>query len=280
MAQTSSIEWTDATWNPVAGCTPVSPGCLNCYAARMALRLATMPNGTGHKYAGTAKRARDGRPVFTGHVNLDREALDVPRHWRLPRIIFVNSMSDLFHEAVPFEFIRDVFRVMEECPQHTFQVLTKRPERALDLSPDLPWPRNVWMGTSVESDKYIGRVRTLSKIHDAAVRFLSCEPLLGPLARLPLKGMHWVIVGGESGPGARPMLEQWVLQIKEQCEARGVAFFFKQWGGVRKQQFGRCLQGHVYSSLPAAPKLSSGKIELSSTRQRGERTPITLSFQG
>lgn len=202
MALNSSIEWTQATWNPVAGCSPVSPGCLNCYAARMALRLEHMPNGTGRKYRGTAKRARDGRPVFSGHISLDEDALPLPKSWRLGRTIFVNSMSDLFHEAVPLPFIRRVFAVMEECPQHVFQVLTKRPERACELQNDLPWPSNVWMGTSVESMKYVERVRQLQQIRRAAIRFLSCEPLLAPLPRLPLKGIHWVIVGGESGPGA------------------------------------------------------------------------------
>ena len=259
MAQTSSIEWTDATWNPVAGCTPVSPGCLNCYAARMALRLSSMPNATGRKYAGTAARARDGRPVFAGRINLDEDALDVPRQWRLPRVIFVNSMSDLFHEGVPLTFIRRVFTVMEECPQHTFQVLTKRPERAAELAPQLAWPRNVWMGTSVESERYISRVRTLRTIQ-AAVRFLSCEPLLGPLRRLPLNGIHWVIVGGESGPGARPMEESWVLDIKRQCDSRDVAFFFKQWGGIRKHETGRTLEGQTWDDLPigtATPPQSS-----------------------
>lgn len=249
MAQTSSIEWTDATWNPVAGCTPVSPGCLNCYAARMALRLQHMPNGTGHKYAGTAKRTASGRPYFVGKVTLDEESLDIPLHWRLPRIIFVNSMSDLFHEKVPFEYVRRVFDVMERCPQHTFQVLTKRPERAAEFAPRLPWPRNVWMGTSVESAEYIERVRLLRKIK-ASVRFLSCEPLLGPLARLPLEGIHWVIVGGESGPKSRPMREEWVVQIKDQCEAKGVAFFFKQWGGVQKKRTGRELDGRTWDGMP------------------------------
>lgn len=251
MAQSSSIEWTDATWNPVAGCTPVSPGCLNCYAARMALRLTHMPNGTGHKYAGTAKRARDGRPVFSGKINLDEESLDIPRHWRLPRTIFVNSMSDLFHKDVPLEYIQRVFNVMEECPQHIFQVLTKRPERAAELAPHLPWPTNVWMGTSVESADYFDRIRALKTIK-ASVRFLSCEPLLGPLRRMPLSGIQWVIVGGESGPGARPMDEAWVLEIKEQCEARGVAFFFKQWGGVRKSETGRELAGKTWDEMPLA----------------------------
>ncbi len=208
----------------------------------MALRLERMPNGTGEKYAGTARRARDGRPVFSGRINLDPESLDVPRHWRLPRIIFVNSMSDLFHEDVPLEFIRRVFEVMEECPHHTFQVLTKRPERTLDLRDELPWPRNVWMGTSVETSRYIHRVRTLQRV-PAAVRFLSCEPLLGPLARLPLSGIQWVIVGGESGPGARGMEAEWVRQIRDQCRRRDVAFFFKQWGGVQKKRTGRSLRG-------------------------------------
>jgi len=249
MAQNSGIEWTQATWNPVAGCTPVSPGCLNCYAARMALRLERMPGTTGKKYKGTAKRARDGRPVFSGRINLDRGALDLPRSWRLGRIIFVNSMSDLFHEGVPTEYIQEVFQVMKECPQHTFQVLTKRPERALELSDSLPWPKNVWMGTSVESQKYVHRIHTLRKI-PAAIRFLSCEPLLGPLMRLPLAGIQWVIVGGESGPGAREMARDWVVGIKEQCEEKRVAFFFKQWGGVRKHETGRELEGRTWDDLP------------------------------
>ena len=249
MAQNSSIEWTDSTWNPVAGCTPVSPGCLNCYAARMALRLQHMPNSTGKKYKGTAMRARDGRPVFSGKINLDRASLDVPRRWRLPRTIFVNSMSDLFHEDVPLEYVREVFDVMKECPQHIFQVLTKRPERTLELAGDLPWPDNVWMGTSVDSRDYYERIRLLQRV-PAKVRFLSCEPLLSPLPRLPLKGIHWVIVGGESGPGSRPMQGSWVLDIKGQCEARDVPFFFKQWGGVRKKQTGRKLAGRTWDQLP------------------------------
>jgi len=249
MAQGSRIEWTEATWNPVAGCTPVSPGCLNCYAARMALRLEKMPNGTGAKYQGTAKRAKDGRPVFSGRINLDESALDLPRTWRLGRIIFVNSMSDLFHDAVELEYIQRVFKVMEECPQHTFQVLTKRPHRAFDLARHLPWPRNVWMGTSVESDKYFDRIRTLRRI-PAAVRFLSCEPLLGPLKRMPLSGIHWVIVGGESGPGARPMEAAWVHDIKDQCEQASVPFFFKQWGGVQKRYTGRELEGRTWDGMP------------------------------
>jgi protein gp37 len=249
MADNSAIEWTQATWNPVAGCTPVSPGCLNCYAARMALRLSHMPNGTGRKYSGTARRARDGRPVFAGRINLDEQALDLPRSWRLGRIIFVNSMSDLFHEEVPETFIQRVFSVMEECPQHTFQVLTKRPERALKLADRLPWPANVWLGTSVELERYYKRIDQLAAV-PAHVRFLSCEPLLGPLACMPLNGIHWVIVGGESGPGARPMEREWVHQIKAQCERADVPFFFKQWGGVRKHETGRELEGRTWDEMP------------------------------
>ncbi len=249
MASGSAIEWTETTWNPVAGCTPVSPGCLNCYAARMALRLERMGRGRCRKYEGTAKRAKDGRPVFSGVVNTDESAIDLPRSWKLGRIIFVNSMSDLFHEAVPDEFIHRVFDVMADCPQHTFQVLTKRPDRCLAMSKDLPWPDHVWMGTSVETKTYYGRIRLLAKT-DAKVKFLSCEPLLGPLPRMPLKGIDWVIVGGESGPGARPMQGSWALQIKQQCEAKDVAFFFKQWGGVNKKKTGRELDGRTWDEMP------------------------------
>ena len=250
MAQTSSIEWTQATWNPVAGCTPVSPGCLNCYAARMALRLERMHPVAGKKYKGTAAKARDGRPVFRGKINLDPGALDIPRKWRLGRIIFVNSMSDLFHEHVPSTFIHQVFEVMEECPQHTFQVLTKRPERVVEMADGLPWPSNVWMGTSVETAKYYDRIRLLQSVKRASVRFLSCEPLLGPLRRMPLKGINWVIVGGESGPGSRPMREEWVTEIKGQCEEKDVPFFFKQWGGVNKAATGRELNGQEWDGMP------------------------------
>lgn len=258
MAMGSSIEWTEATWNPVAGCTPVSPGCLNCYAARMALRLQRMGGTTGDKYEGTAKRARDGRPVFSGRINLDYEALDLPRRWRRGRMIFVNSMSDLFHTDVPLDFIRDVFRVMNECPQHQFQVLTKRPERARALADDLPWSNNIWLGTSVESMLYTRRIEDLRAVRQAAIRFLSCEPLLGPLPRLPLDGIHWVIVGGESGPGARPMERSWVEQIRDQCIARSVPFFFKQWGGVQKSRTGRRLHGRTWDDLPEIVRGSDG----------------------
>jgi protein gp37 len=250
MAIGSSIEWTDATWNPVAGCTPVSAGCKNCYAARMALRLTHMPNGTGRKYRNTATRTRGGLPVFTGHINLDRDSLDLPRSWRLPRVIFVNSMSDLFHEDVPLFYIKEIFDVMVSCPQHTFQVLTKRPERAAELASELQWPRNVWLGTSVEDARVIHRVDDLRQV-PSQVRFLSCEPLIGPLNGLSLKGVHWVIVGGESGPGARPMDEEWVFQIKRLCDKSKVPFFFKQWGGVQKHKKGRLLNDRTWDDMPA-----------------------------
>jgi protein gp37 len=253
MAIGSSIEWTEATWNPVAGCTPVSPGCLNCYAARMALRLEACGLASGCvKYIGTAKRARDGRPVFTGRINTDESALDLPRRWRKPRRIFVNSMSDLFHKDVPLDFIQRVFAVMQDCPQHDFQVLTKRPERALEFANKLPWPGNVWMGTSVESAVYTHRIRTLRDV-PAKIRFLSCEPLLGPIPKLPLDGIHWVIVGGESGPGARPMNKEWVTQIRDRCLQAEVPFFFKQWGGVQKSKTGRLLGKQTWDEMPVVP---------------------------
>ncbi len=249
MAQGSSIEWTDATWNPVVGCSPVSPGCLNCYAARMALRLASMPNSAGRKYKGTVRRARDGRAVFSGRIKSAEESLDLPRIWRLPRTIFVNSMSDLFHVAVPLELIQRVFRVMNECSRHRFQVLTKRPDIALEFSEHLEWSNNIWLGTSVETSKYYGRIEALRRT-PARIRFLSCEPLLGPLRDLPLEGIHWTIVGGESGPGARPMREEWVRSIHTRCREHGVAFFFKQWGGVRKRETGRVLDGRTWDEMP------------------------------
>jgi protein gp37 len=233
----------------VAGCTAVSAGCRNCYAARMALRLSHMPSTTGEKYKGTAKRTRGGLPVFTGKITLDRGSLDLPRSWRLPRLIFVNSMSDVFHEDVPLPYIQEIFRVMDSCPRHTFQMLTKRPERARELSAQLPWPDNVWMGTSVEDARVLDRVDDLRAI-PARIRFLSCEPLIGPLDGLELRGIHWVIVGGESGPGARPMQEKWVLDIKKRCEKRNVPFFFKQWGGTNKKVTGRLLLGQSWDATP------------------------------
>lgn len=229
----------------------------------MALRLGTVGGTTGEKYSETAKRSRDGRPVFAGVIHLDPDSLDLPRSWRKPRRIFVNSMSDLFHEKVPLTFIQQVFAVMESCPQHQFQVLTKRPERALELSGELSWPSNVWMGASVENALYVHRVHTLRKI-PAAIRFLSVEPLIGPIRKLPLTGIHWVIVGGESGPGARPMEHEWVTDIRDQCTRAGVAFFFKQWGGIRKCDTGRELNGRTWDEMPTRGE-SECRVSLSTT---------------
>ena len=234
MATQSSIEWTEMTWNPVTGCTKVSEGCRHCYAERLARRLQAM-----------------GNPRYTHgfRVTLHEDLLALPKRWRRPRRIFVNSMSDLFHEDVPEEFLRRVFDTMAACPQHTFQVLTKRSRRLRDLADRLPWPPNVWMGVSVEEARVVHRIEDLRQV-PAAVRFLSCEPLLGPLDHLDLQGISWVIVGGESGPGARPMLPEWVESILKQCRKAQVAFFFKQWGGVRKDLTGRLLHGRTYDELP------------------------------
>ena len=234
MATTSTIEWTEMTWNPVTGCIKVSQGCKHCYAERMAKRL----NALG------AVRYIDGfRPT------LHDDLIDAPRKWKRPRVIFVNSMSDLFQEDVPDAFIRRVFDTMRDCPQHTFQILTKRSERLRQLSASLPWSPNVWMGVSVEDGKVKGRITDLAAV-PAHVRFLSCEPLIGPLDNLKLDRIHWVIVGGESGPRARPMREEWVESIRRQCEREGAAFFFKQWGGVRKKSTGRELHGRTYDEMP------------------------------
>jgi protein gp37 len=245
MANNSSIEWTEATWNPVAGCTIISPGCTNCYAMRMARRLEMMGQP---KYAGTT-RISGGRAKWNGKIKLDLAALEVPKRWATGRTIFVNSMSDLFHDAVPLEFIQRVFETMISTSQHTYQILTKRAERVAELSPVLQWPDNVWMGVSVESVDYVGRIDHLRKT-DAAVKFLSLEPLLSPLENLNLQGIDWAIAGGESGPGARPMQPEWVRSIRDQCVRAGVAFHFKQWGGVNKKRAGRVLDGRVWDELP------------------------------
>jgi protein gp37 len=217
----------------------------------MAFRLSHMPDRTGEKYRDTAKRTRGGLPVFTGEIKLDRDSLTLPLSWRLPRMIFVNSMSDLFHESVPINYVRDIFDVMSACRQHTFQILTKRPERAAELSHDLPpWPAHVWLGTSVEDDRVLDRVDSLRRV-PAQLRFLSCEPLIGPLDTLSLQGIRWVIVGGESGPGARPMQRDWVIDIRKKCQAQRVPFFFKQWGGTNKKKAGRVLDGRTWDALPA-----------------------------
>ncbi len=246
MSTATTIEWTEATWNPVRGCSRVSPGCQHCYAERMAHRFA----GKGMPYEGLTRASRSGEPRWTGKIAMVPEALDEPLHWRRPRVVFVNSMSDLFHERIPVSFIESVFGVMQKAHWHTFQVLTKRPERALTLSSKLPWPANVWLGASVESAEYVGRIAVLRSIR-ASVRFLSIEPLLGPLAPLDLAGIHWVIVGGESGPGARAMHPDWVRAIRDECIKADVAFFFKQWGGVRKKLTGRVLDGRTWDEMPA-----------------------------
>ena len=234
MANGSKIEWTEATWNPVTGCTKVSPGCMNCYAERMSKRLQAVG----------LRRYRD---AFS--LALHPDVVELPHRWKRPRLVFVNSMSDLFHEEVPFYFIRKVFAVMAEMHQHQFQVLTKRPARALGNARDLPWPENLWFGTSVENEDYIHRVHTLRRI-PARIRFLSLEPLLGPIRRLPLSDIHWVIVGGESGPRARLLREDWVTRIRDRCMRYNVPFFFKQWGGVNKKRNGRTLEGRTWDELP------------------------------
>ncbi len=237
MATKSSIEWTEMTWNPVTGCTKVSEGCRHCYAERMALRLRAMGN----------KRYRQGF-----RVTLQDDLIDLPRHIHRSRLIFVNSMSDLFHESVPEGFIRRVFDTMQACPQHTFQVLTKRSHRLREMARQLPWPDNVWIGVSVEDERVLGRINDLRQV-PASIRFLSCEPLLGPLDSLELDGISWVIVGGESGPGARPMKRTWIESILKKCRLANVPFFFKQWGGTRKHICGRELNGRTYDEFPALP---------------------------
>ena len=234
MGTYSTIEWTEVTWNPVTGCYKLTQGCKHCYAERMAARLHLM---------GSARYANGFEPTL--HWDL----VDQPRRWKKPRTVFVNSMSDLFQIDVPLEFIAAVFRTMQDTPQHTYQVLTKRSDRLLELAPHLPWPDNVWMGVSVEDERVIDRVRHLQQV-PAKVRFLSCEPLLGPLSGLPLAGIQWVIVGGESGPKARPMQPEWVEEIHDQARRAGSAFFFKQWGGVRKHITGRQLHGRTWDEMP------------------------------
>jgi protein gp37 len=238
MATRSNIEWTEMTWNPVTGCTKISQGCKHCYAERLAKRLKAMGSG---------------RYTNGFQVTLHPDLLDAPRRWRQPRVVFVNSMSDVFHEDVPLAYIQRVFATMRDCPHHTFQVLTQRSERLAELAPHLHWPPNVWMGVSVEDARVINRIDDLRRV-PAAVRFLSLEPLIGPLDSLRLDGIHWVIVGGESGPRARPLRSEWVESIFRQCRAAGVPFFFKQWGGVRKDLTGRQLYGRTYNELPSVPQ--------------------------
>jgi protein gp37 len=245
MADTS-IEWTDATWNPVAGCTVLSPGCTNCYAMRMAARLDAMGM---KKYRGLTRKSGR-RAVWTGNVRLDRKVLETPATWRRPRRIFVNSMSDLFHDAVPAGFVRDVWDVMSSTPRHTYQILTKRPDRMANITKSLPVLSNVWLGTSVESSEYLGRLDALRRVN-AIVRFVSFEPLLGSVAEADLRSIHWAIVGGESGPRSRSMRTEWVDEIEALCRDAGTAFFFKQWGGVRKKAAGRQYREQTFDEMPS-----------------------------
>ena len=238
----------DPSENPVTGCSKISAGCKYCYAERMAKRLKAMG----------VERYKNGFAV-----TLQPDLLDAPLHWREPRIVFVNSMSDLFHENVPLEYIQRVFQTIEKCPQHTFQILTKRSKRLKEVAKNLPWPSNVWMGVSVEDQRVIQRIDDL-RLVPARIRFLSCEPLIGPLENLMLDGIDWVIVGGESGPKARPMKKEWVTSIHRQCRQADVPFFFKQWGGVRKDLTGRKLFGRTYDAMPVVsinrPKSSKPRI--------------------
>lgn len=253
MANRSSIEWTEATWNPVVGCTVISPGCTNCYAMRLAARLEAMGQP---KYAGTTRKSGR-RHKWTGRISLDQVALGLPSKWKTGKTIFVNSMSDLFHEGVPLGFIQAVFATMVATPHHTYQILTKRAERLETLSSDLPWPDNVWMGVSIERADFVWRLEHLR--HTAAkVRFLSLEPLLGPLHNLDLAGIDWVIAGGESGPHARPVEPDWIRSIRDQCMSAEVPFHFKQWGGTNKKKAGRLLDGRTWDESPVkmAPQLA------------------------
>jgi protein gp37 len=235
MGVRSNIEWTESTWNPLSGCTKVSPGCKYCYAERMALRLQAM-----------------GQPNYVNgfKLTMHEHMLELPLRWKRPRMIFVGSMSDLFHQDVPLEFIQRVFEVMHRASWHTFQVLTKRSKRLLELDHEINWLANVWMGVSVENKDYTFRIDHLRQT-GALVKFLSLEPLPGPLPDLDLHGINWVIVGGESGPGARPLAREWVVDIKDQCLAIQVPFFFKQWGGVRRKRNGRVFQGRTWDEMPA-----------------------------
>jgi len=232
----STIEWTESTWNPVTGCTKISPGCDHCYAERLSKRLRSM-----------------GQPNYANGFNLaiHEHALELPLHWKRPQIIFVNSMSDLFHEGVPLDFVIKVFDVMNQANWHQYQVLTKRSERLLEINQYIPWTDHIWMGVSVETEQYVNRIENLRRT-DAHFKFLSLEPLLGPLPNLDLNGIDWVIVGGESGPGSRPMLKDWVIDIRDQCIRTEIPFFFKQWGGVNKKKSGRLLEGRTWDEMPAS----------------------------
>jgi protein gp37 len=248
MAGSSDIEWTEATWNPIAGCVLLSPGCTNCYAQRLAARLQAMGSP---KYQGTTRKSGK-HHVWTGHLNVDEPSFEAPLRWRRPLRIFVNSMSDLFQDGVPDEVIWSIWSVMRKAHWHTYQILTKRPDRMRDvlnqIGDRLP---NVWLGTSVENSSYVERIDTLRSI-PCAVRFVSFEPLIGPIDTVHLESIHWAIVGGESGPGARPMAREWVEKLRLACQDQNVAFFFKQWGGTRKGKNGRLLNGRTWDEYPSA----------------------------
>ncbi|NUM63523.1 MAG: phage Gp37/Gp68 family protein [Ignavibacteriaceae bacterium] len=234
MATQSRIEWTESTWNPLTGCTKISPGCKHCYAERMAKRLQAM-----------------GQPNYVNgfKLTMHKHVLEKPLEWKTPQVIFVNSMSDLFHKDVPLDFIQRVFETMKRAHWHQFQVLTKRSDRLKELSPYLEWTDNIWMGVSVENEKYIHRIDDLRNT-GAKIKFLSVEPLIGPLPKINLWGINWVIVGGESGPGARPLEREWVVGVRDQCLKSKVPFFFKQWGGVQKKKTGRLLDGKTWDQMP------------------------------
>jgi protein gp37 len=243
MSDKSAIEWTEATWNPTTGCDRISPGCDSCYALTLAKRLQAM---------GNPKYQNDGDPRTSGPgfgLTIHPSALQIPYAWKRPRIVFVNSMSDLFHARVPLDFIRQVFAVMVDTPHHTYQVLTKRPHRLARIADKLEWPSNVWLGVSVENPDQYDRIRNLREV-PAAVRFVSCEPLLARLPDLPVGGIDWVIAGGESGFSARPVDPEWIRDIRDQCVAARTPFFFKQWGGIRSKSGGRELDGRTWSEMP------------------------------
>lgn len=247
MAGLSDIEWTDATWNPVSGCRVLSAGCTNCYAMRMAARLQAMNHAS---YEGTTRKSGK-RYVWTGKTHLLEDTLDIPLGWKKPRLVFVNSMSDLFQDNIPFEYVERVWEVMEKAEIHTFQILTKQPERMAEFldQRDKPPVKNVWLGTSVEDERVVHRIDDLRRC-EAVVRFISFEPLIGAVGEVDLSNIHWAIVGGESGPKSRPLDTLWVDEIFDQCETHDVRFFFKQWGGVNKKRTGRTFKGRIWDDMP------------------------------
>ncbi len=245
MGSISKIEWTESTWNPVTGCTKISAGCTNCYAYTMAKRLQAMNN----------PRYKNGF-----NITLHEDLLTLPLSWKKPKKIFVNSMSDLFHEEVPEEFIYKIFKIMNQTPWHNYQILTKRSNRLLELAPFINWTTNIWQGVTIENNSVANRINDLKQI-PAYIRFLSLEPLIGPIKNLDLSGIHWVIVGGESGPAARPMMIEWVREIRDYCIKQNIPFFFKQWGGVQKHLTGRILDMRTWDEYPDVFKLNTIQSE-------------------